>query len=193
MSTCASTSPEPGRSGRSEQPGQPAAGASAAAEAACRSHLPGHRMPRLLAELVRRTPWGWRRGTVTSVSPDGWILLDCAEDALGTAGQTGAGTGPVRVGRAPVHAWHHLDLSGRLVPGTAVRLHQRATRHPDAPLGVGAAALAGPPGVLPGLVSLHVAQGPPPLPDPVDLEAWADPADAVVIDLRTREPLVPLR
>jgi hypothetical protein len=183
VSTCASTSPLP------VPPG--AAGAAVSPEAACRSHLPGHRMPRLLAELVRRTPWGWRRGTVTSVSPDGWILLECTEEALPTSGH--AGPVPVRPCRAPVHAWHHLDLSGRLLPGTAVRLHQRAARHPDAPLGVGSAALAAPPGVLPGLVSLHVAQGPPPLPDPVDLEAWADPADAVVIDLRTRETLVPQR
>ncbi|MGQ7296628.1 hypothetical protein [Quadrisphaera sp. KR29] len=128
----------------------------------------------MLSELVRRTPWGWRRGTVTSVSPDGWILLDCTEDGAG---------------RAPVHAWHHLDLSSRLRPGTAVRLHQRAARHPDAPLGVGPAALAAAPGVLDELVSLHVAQGPPPVPDPVPLDSWADPADAVVIDLRTREPL----
>lgn len=183
MSTCASTSPLP------VPPG--AAAAAVSAEPACRSHLPGHRMPRLLAELARRTPWGWRRGTVTSVSPDGWILLDCTEETLPTSGQ--AGQAPVRLGRAPVHAWHHLDLSGRLLPGTAVRLHQRAARHPDAPLGVGSAALAAPPGVLSGLVSLHVAQGPPPLPDPVDLEVWADPADAVVIDLRTRETLVPQR
>ncbi|PWJ54590.1 hypothetical protein SAMN06264364_10633 [Quadrisphaera granulorum] len=137
-------------------------------------------MPRLLAEVVQRRPWGWRRGTVTSVGTDGWILLEC-EDGLadGARGRR----------RTAVHAWHHLDLSDRLLPGTAVRVHQRASRHPDAPIGVGPAALAGPPGVLPGLVSLHVAQGPPPVPDPVQLEQWADLAGAVVIDLRTRELL----
>lgn len=178
MTLCA---PVPSPGGTSS--GGPADGLGAAApEVACRSHLPGHRMPRLLAELVRRSPWGWRRGTVTAVSPDGWILLDCSEHRLG---EDGVGV----LGRTPVHAWHHVDLSARLLPGTAVRLHQRAVRHPDAPLGVGSAALAAPPGVLPGLVSLHVAQGPAPVPDPVALEEWAAPTDAVVIDLRTREPI----
>ncbi|MBC3760989.1 hypothetical protein ACUN7V_02880 [Quadrisphaera oryzae] len=188
MTTCPTT-PRTTAPAASALPGPHEAGrTSAAADLACRSHLPGHRMPRLLAELVRRSPWGWRRGTVTSVSPDGWILLDCADEALGvTLGPAG------RPGRAPVHAWHHQDLSARLLPGTAVRLHQRAARHPDAPLGVGSAALAAPPGVLSELVSLHVAQGPPPLPEPVDLEAWAAPSEAVVIDLRTRETLVPER
>ena len=39
------------------------------------------------------------------------------------------------------------------------------------------------------MISLHVAQGPPPVPEPVGLEAWAGDDEAVVIDLRTRTPL----
>lgn len=137
----------------------------------CRSHLPGHRMPRLLTELVRRSPWGWRSGTVTSVSPDGWLLLTCRDGQVTT----------------PVHAWHHDDLADRLPAGTSVRLHQRSAAAAGSPAlgGLGPAALAGPG----GLVSLHVAQGPPPVPFPVDLETWANDDDAVVIDLRTRAPL----
>jgi len=141
----------------------------AGGDGGCRSHLPGHRMPRMLAEVVRRSPWGWRRGTVVSVSPDGWMLLECRDGAL----------------RAVVHAWHHADLADQLVPGTEVRLHQRGGRLEDSPLGLGPAALDGPT----GMISLHVAQGPPPVPEPVGLEAWAGDDDAVVIDLRTKAPL----
>ena len=66
------------------------------------------------------------------------------------------------------------------------KVNQRGGRLEESPLGLGPAALDGPT----GMISLHVAQGPPPVPEPVDLESWAEDDDAVVIDLRTKAPLV---
>jgi hypothetical protein len=66
-------------------------------------------------------------------------------------------------------AWHHQDLRARLAPGEQVRVHERHS------------ALSG----ALGVVSLHIARGVGPVPEPVALDVWASPTGASVIDLRT--------
>lgn len=124
---------------------------SPAATRGCGSHLPGHLSHGLHARLLGRSPWGWREGTVTSVAEDGWLTVACPAEA------------------STYRAWHHQDLSARLVPGEPVRVHERHS------------ALSG----ALGLVSLHIARGLGAVPEPVGLEVWARRAGATVIALRT--------
>lgn len=76
---------------------------------------------------------------------------------------------------APVRAWHHRDLRAALRPATRVRVHARHQ------------ALAGPLGVL----SLVVPEDAHPVPEPVQLDVWAQAVPAPVIDLRTGAVLDP--
>lgn len=126
----------------------------------CRSHRPGHGLPSLHVKLLRRTPWGWRPGTVTTVDADGWLTVE-----VRASGGPGTDAGAVR-------AWHHRDLRADVRPGDPVHVHERHS------------ALAGRFGAL----SLLIASGVGPVPDPVPLEVWGAPA-ATVIDLRTKAPL----
>ena len=121
----------------------------------CRSHRPGHRLPSLHVKLLRRSPWGWRAGTVTAVDGDGWLTVEVPAEA------------------GVVRGWHHHDLRDDVRPGDEVQVHERHS------------ALAGRFGAL----SLLVASGIGPVPDPVPLEVWGDPAGATVIDLRTGTPV----
>ena len=98
---------------------------------------------------------------MAAVDGDGWVVVDVAP---GPAAEAGA-----------VEAWHHQDLRGDVRLGDRVHVHERHS------------ALAG----RFGTVSLLIARGIGPVPDPVPLEVWGDAAGATVIDLRTGAPLPP--
>ena len=117
----------------------------------CVAYRPGHQMHFIHAKKVGEEPWGWREGVIATVTPDGWLEIDYTQE-------------PGRV-----VAFHHHDLTARLAPGDAVRVHE------------GFHALES----VIGWLNIWVGSGLGAVPEPADLEAWRGEISIPVTDLST--------